>query len=87
MSSRRGCEFPAARGRIGLRKRAVSSAKASWGDDDHSLETSVASSAWKEGSRHSLGVRGQGVGKVGSGSWLGDELDGAFGASGQGSGG
>ena len=29
----------------------------------------------------------QGVGKVGSGSWLGDELDGAFGASGQGSGG
>ena len=30
---------------------------------------------------------GQGVGKVGSGSWLGDELDGAFGASGQGSGG
>ena len=29
----------------------------------------------------------QGVGKVGSGSWLGDELDGAFGASEQGSGG
>ena len=32
-------------------------------------------------------LRDQGVGKVGSGSWLGDELDGAFGASGQGSGG
>jgi len=60
VSSRRGCEFPAARGRIGLRKRAVSSAKASWGDDDHSLETSVAFSAWKEGSRHSLGVQGDG---------------------------
>ena len=36
---------------------------------------------------HAQSPETQGVGKVGSGSWLGDELDGAFGASGQGSGG
>ena len=36
----------------------------------------------RRGVRHSLfAVLSQGVGKVGSGAWLGDELDGSFWAS------